>query len=208
VLIVCAIGGGAVVVMGGATIATQPTQAAPAVDVAALVAPITQPMDDATLVLQVGGEMARPYLAQRGMDLAAQGTGLIAQGLVWYAEATGETPPDGSDTADAQDPARGLETLAPGSHAGESIPARGAGRDFTAEEREQIDSIGRNTGCHTCGAINLGTKDGHFVPDHQPPNALNPDNEQQRLYPHCISCSRRQGGQIRTYQRRLTSKPE
>jgi hypothetical protein len=92
VLIVCAIGGGAVVVMGGATIATQPTQSAPAVDVAALAAPITQPMDEAALVLQVGGEMARPYLAQQGMDLAAQGTGLIAQGLVWYAEATGETP--------------------------------------------------------------------------------------------------------------------
>jgi hypothetical protein len=91
----CVVAGGAVVVMGGATVATQPTPSAPAVDVAALAAPITQPMDEAALVLQVGGEMARPYLAQQGMDLAAQSTGLIAQGLVWYAEATGETQLDG-----------------------------------------------------------------------------------------------------------------
>jgi hypothetical protein len=93
-------------------------------------------------------------------------------------------------------------TLAPGPYAGDSIPARGPGRDFTPDEREQIDRIGQTTGCHTCGSTDPGTRDGHFVPDHQPPNALNPSGNPQRLYPHCINCSRRQGGEIRTQQRR------
>ena len=93
-------------------------------------------------------------------------------------------------------------TLEPGPHAGESIPARGPGRDFTAAERDSINRIGRETGCHTCGTTNPNTKGGNFIPDHQPPNALNPYNEPQRLYPHCSTCSRTQGGEIRTYQRR------
>jgi hypothetical protein len=87
----CVVAGGAVVVMGGATVATQPTPSAPAVDVAALAAPMTQAVDETLLWAQVGSAIAAPYVAQQGMDLAAQGTGLIAQGLVWYAEATGAT---------------------------------------------------------------------------------------------------------------------
>ena len=88
-------------------------------------------------------------------------------------------------------------TLRPGPNAGDSIPARGSDRDFTPEERERINEIGNKTGCHTCGSKNPGTKSGNFVPDHQPPNALNPDGDPQRLYPHCLSCSRTQGGQVR-----------
>lgn len=88
-------------------------------------------------------------------------------------------------------------TLQPGPHAGESIPARGPDRDFTGEERDEIDRIGRETGCHTCGSKDPGTKGGRFVPDHQSPNALNPDDAPQRLYPHCLRCSRQQGGEVR-----------
>lgn len=88
-------------------------------------------------------------------------------------------------------------TLEPGPYAGEKIPARGPGRDFTPEEREKINEIGRDTGCHTCGSTEAGTKSGNFVPDHQPANALNPDNGPQDLYPHCINCSNLQGGQVR-----------
>jgi RHS repeat-associated protein len=87
-------------------------------------------------------------------------------------------------------------TLAPGPYAGESIPARGPGRDFTPEERDRIDEIGRTTGCHTCGATDPGTRSGRFIPDHQPPNQLNPDNRPQRLYPHCRQCSQRQDGEV------------
>ncbi len=86
--------------------------------------------------------------------------------------------------------------LAPGPHAGESIPARGPERDWTAQERRDIDRIGRDTGCHRCGATDPGTKGGHHVPDHQPPSQLNTAGDPQRLYPHCIRCSRKQGGTI------------
>ncbi len=91
-------------------------------------------------------------------------------------------------------------TLEPGPYANESIPARGPGRDFTAAERDQINEIGRKTGCHSCGTTNPGTKSGDFIPDHQPPNALNVSGGPQQLYPHCKTCSLRQGGQIRKFQ--------
>jgi RHS repeat-associated protein len=88
-------------------------------------------------------------------------------------------------------------TLQPGPNAGDSIPARGPDRDFTPDERAKINDIGNATGCHTCGTTDPGTKSGNFVPDHQPPSALNPDGGSQNLYPQCLSCSRVQGGQVR-----------
>ena len=89
------------------------------------------------------------------------------------------------------------DTLKPGPFAGDSVPARGPGRDFNQDERNKINEIGQTTGCHTCGTIDPGTKGGNFVPDHQPPNALNPEGDAQDLFPQCISCSRTQGGQVR-----------
>lgn len=83
--------------------------------------------------------------------------------------------------------------IGPGPFAGESIPARGPERDFTASERAEINRIGTETGCHTCGVREAGTFSGNFVPDHQPPNALNRSGRQQRLYPQCITCSDKQG---------------
>ncbi|KAA3654442.1 MAG: hypothetical protein DWQ11_04530 [Proteobacteria bacterium] len=88
-------------------------------------------------------------------------------------------------------------TLRPGPNAGDSIPARGPGRDFTPGERDQVNTIGNGTGCHTCGSTDPGTKTGNWIPDHQPPNAMNPNGGPQRLYPQCINCSRTQGGQVR-----------
>jgi len=85
-------------------------------------------------------------------------------------------------------------TLTPGPNAGDSIPARVPGRDFTPGERQQVNDIGNATGCHTCGAKSPGTKE-NWIPDHQPPNSQNPDGGPQRLYPHCLSCSRTQGGE-------------
>lgn len=89
------------------------------------------------------------------------------------------------------------KTLQPGPHAGESIPARGPQRDFTPQERADINRIGQETGCHTCGSKDPGTKSGNHIPDHQPPNQLNPNGGPQQLYPHCLSCSRTQGGEVR-----------
>lgn len=88
-----------------------------------------------------------------------------------------------------------------GPYAGRSIPARSPGRNFTAAERAQINEIGRDTGCHTCGGKSPGTTRDNFVPDHQPATALNPQGGPQRLYPQCLGCSKRQGGMIGTMKR-------
>jgi hypothetical protein len=88
--------------------------------------------------------------------------------------------------------------IGPGRYAGASIPARGPERDFTAAERREINRIGSETGCHTCGTFKAGTGAGNYIPDHQPPSGWSQLNRQQRLYPHCLTCSLRQGGWIRT----------
>ncbi len=91
----------------------------------------------------------------------------------------------------------GNSTLEPGPHSGESIPARSPDRHFNDGERESINKIGNETGCHSCGTKDPGTKSGNFVPDHQPPSKLNPKGKPQRLYPQCLGCSKKQGGQVR-----------
>lgn len=80
-----------------------------------------------------------------------------------------------------------------GPFAGESIPARGPERNFTVGERREINRIGEETGCHTCGTTNPGSVLNNFVPDHQLPNAVNRSGQSQRLYPQCINCSTNQG---------------
>lgn len=98
------------------------------------------------------------------------------------------------DAAKVGTAAKGLTEV--GSHAGESIAARSAARDFTNAERAQINKIGSETGCHSCGTTSPRTKTGNFVPDHQPPSSLNSSGSPQRLYPQCLSCSRQQGLEI------------
>jgi len=83
--------------------------------------------------------------------------------------------------------------IGPGYNAGESIPARSESRSLRVEERNELNRIGRTTGCHTCGATDPGTHRGNFVGDHQLPNAMNPFGREQRLYPQCLSCSKQQG---------------
>jgi hypothetical protein len=91
--------------------------------------------------------------------------------------------------------------IGPGPFAGESIPARGPNRNFTTDERSEINRIGSETGCHTCGTSDSGPPSGNFVPDHQPPNALNSSRQPQRLYPQCLGCSQGQGGWTRSLRR-------
>lgn len=54
-------------------------------------------------------------------------------------------------------------TLEPGQFAVESIPARSPGRDFTALERRQVNAIGNEFGCHTCGNLSSGTPSGNWI---------------------------------------------
>ena len=95
----------------------------------------------------------------------------------------------------------GPKPLAPGPFAGDSSPARGPLRDFTAAEREAVKEIGERTGCHTSGAKTSATKSGYFVLDHQPASQLSPGSP-QRLYPQCLTCSRLQGGEVTAELRR------
>lgn len=88
-----------------------------------------------------------------------------------------------------------------GPFAGESIPARGPGRNLSAGERTQNNENGSEYGCHTCGADDPGTLSGNWVGDHQPPSALNSIGNAQRIYPQCLICSLRQGGWITQYLR-------
>ena len=95
-------------------------------------------------------------------------------------------------------------TLKPGRFARYSIPARGSERNFTRSERAAINELGQRYGCHTCGTRDPGTRTGNFIPDHQTPNQL-ASQVRQRLYPHCKSCSSRQGGHVSASVRRQGS---
>ncbi len=106
----------------------------------------------------------------------------------------------------ADDAADAVTTLKPGPFASKSVPARGKAQTFTSGERNQINAIGAESGCHTCGAKVAGTKSGNFVPDHQPVSALVPNGTPQSLYPHCIGCSRSQGGTVSQIKRKNGSK--
>lgn len=81
----------------------------------------------------------------------------------------------------------------PGPYANGSIRARGKAQTFTEAERREIDRIFKNSGCHRCGTKNLPPGK-RAVPDHQPVSAFIGDNVKQNLYPHCPSCSSKQGG--------------
>jgi len=105
-----------------------------------------------------------------------------------------------SDTEQAQARLSELSRIGvgPGPYAGESIPT---GQSVTTQDRSDLNRIGSQTGCHTCGTSDPGTKSGNFVADHQPPTALNLRNSSQRLYPQCIDCSLRQGGWVNQLKR-------
>lgn len=85
--------------------------------------------------------------------------------------------------------------VGPGPYARESIPAGPGARPNAAQQRE-INRMGQEHGCHTCGTRNPGTKRGDFIGDHQPPTKLNPPGGQQRYLPHCQPCSNTQGGRV------------
>jgi hypothetical protein len=62
-----------------------------------------------------------------------------------------------ADAQQAQDRASelGRMGIGAGPFAGESVSARGPERDFTAAEHREINRIGSETGCNTCGTLDL-----------------------------------------------------
>ena len=92
--------------------------------------------------------------------------------------------------------ARLRETMradSPGPFARGWSAAPGPDRHFTDGTRREINLLGREFGCHTCGTKEPGTRSGNFVPDHQRPTVMIREGEAQRLYPQCVHCSRYQG---------------
>ena len=150
-------------------------------------------------MIPLGGEIfditdAALYLHQ-GDNL---GAGLAAAGAIpiagWLSGTTRLLTKTSSKAAKGGD---GL--LSPGPFAGRSIPGD-ATRDFTRTQRDQLNQIMRESGCHRCGAKSPGTKSGDAIPDHQPP--LSQSEGPFQLYPHCLTCSREQGLHIANLFRR------
>ncbi|WP_432120027.1 RHS repeat-associated core domain-containing protein [Streptomyces sp. bgisy032] len=71
------------------------------------------------------------------------------------------------------------------------------GDTVLAHEQRMINEFGDRNGCAACGATKSGYKDGHWTGDHNPPHKLSPKGP-WTLYPHCKTCSKRQGGIVRT----------
>jgi hypothetical protein len=117
-----------------------------------------------------------------------------------YSTVEGYIAANQDDAAQARDRLEQLRSvgIGPGPFAGESIPA---GDSVTAADRRELNRIGSETGCNTCGTFDPGTLSGNFVADHQPPTGLNFSGAAQRLYPQCIICSARQGGWVRQLKR-------
>ena len=79
------------------------------------------------------------------------------------------------------------------------IPAGPSPRPTAAQQR-QINEMGETHGCSTCPAKTPGTKSGDWVGDHQPSTSVKPPGNPQTYRPQCLTCSRRQGGQLRAAQ--------
>ncbi|WP_443034380.1 RHS repeat-associated core domain-containing protein [Streptomyces sp. BE147] len=91
-------------------------------------------------------------------------------------------------------PTPACDLTKPGPYAVESIPARSQSQRFTQAEKDAINRIGDWFGCHSCGASSPGRP--NWTPDHQPVSRFVLPGTPQRLYPHCMSCSSRQGGLV------------
>jgi RHS repeat-associated protein len=147
------------------------------------------------------GAIAGGAVAAGGTVVAVHGVSVAKNGLnhLMNSQSSGEGT---AQSNSAQKDTPKASTLEPGPYADKSIPARSTARDFTKAERAEINKIGADTGCHTCGTTTPGTKSGNFILDHQPPSALLlPTDPMQVLLPHCKSCSASQGGTVSAIKR-------
>lgn len=149
-----------------------------------------------------GNESASYSLTGRGPDLSPPSLDTLINVatvvLVAIDVLDGPTPDVGAAAVAARAEAaaaRAQARVGPGPYARESIPAGPSARPTAAQQRE-INRMGQQNGCHTCGTRNPGTKKGDFIGDHQPPTKLNPSGGKQDYYPHCQNCSNVQGGRV------------
>lgn len=76
----------------------------------------------------------------------------------------------------------------------------------TDADRENVTTKAesKEVGCHIC-ENGPGTTTGRYIPDHQPPNVLASGGYTGafRFYPHCLSCSNKQGVVVGEYKRKM-----
>jgi hypothetical protein len=94
----------------------------------------------------------------------------------------------------------GPELLRPGPHAREFVTTRN--RTASTQDKNAVQPIGKEWGCHHCGTKNPGTPNGRFIFDHNPATALSPPGTIWRGYPHCQLCSNWQSIAVRHEQMR------
>jgi hypothetical protein len=85
-----------------------------------------------------------------------------------------------------------------GPFAREWLPSPAPGKRISAEQRKQLDLIGRMYGCHSCGSVDNLSPRGHPFGDHQIPQSL---GRPTRIYPHCTLCSSKQGQVLQYFLR-------
>ena len=97
-------------------------------------------------------------------------------------------------------------TLSPGPYADANgfYKWTGRSRSFSEKAKRTVREYGDLFGCHTCGTKVPGGPWNVWILDHQPANALNPNNCTVRLYPHCHACSQLQSNVLGDMERRKT----
>ncbi len=102
------------------------------------------------------------------------------------------TIPSSRSVATHKVAATGEDLLKPGPWAEGSVPTSAPGK-ITQAERNALNRIGDEFGCHSCGTTTPGTKSGNWVGDHQPVSSHVPPGTPQVLYPQCLTCSNDKG---------------
>ncbi len=122
--------------------------------------------------------------------------GAIIVGVARTSDAPAALPTSTAVPVTSSRPSSSSSLLTPGPNAGEGVPA--STTRARPDERVRVNEEGNARGCHSCGAPTPGTESGNWIPDHQPPTALLPPSPlMQQLFPHCATCSARQGGAVR-----------
>ena len=147
-------------------------------------------------VEELGSEIAESPAGRAVEGFAERGLQSLEEGLGMGGKPSAASPSSEFDAPRPEVHFAADNGVGPGAHAGESIPA-GPGPRPSAAQQGEINRIGQDTGCHTCGTKDPGTKSGNFVGDHQPPTKINPPGSPQKYYPQCQGCSNIQGGKVR-----------
>jgi RHS repeat-associated protein len=149
------------------------------------------PLTDAIYNALADGILGRPDPNSEVYTITSRTTGAVMT-VVSTASGFAEVPLIAETTVEVRagtETIHTVSTLEPGPFAQEPLPIRNG--PVSASEQGALDEIGV---CHTYGATDPGTPNGHFIRDHQPPSAL---AEPQGVYPHCLRCSTSQGGIVR-----------